>query len=129
MDPSEYIYDLDRLTNDPSDSVCMTKTSFKTLLRNITRLTAGLDHIHKELGHLRHRLDTNLSFAKEMEDIISSLTPKKKPKFGTKKNLIPDIRFTSSAERYEEALKSAPMTTLTPVPDFNEVMRKLASKL
>jgi len=129
MNTNEYINDLDRLLNDPSDTVCMTKTAFKSLLRNIHILNKSLVDMERELGSIRYQISTNQLLSKEMEDIITSLSPKKKLKFGTKENLIPDIKFRSSAEKYEETINSSPKTPLSPVPDYNEVMNKIASKL
>jgi len=126
---TSYLPDLERLTHNPNDEVRMTMTAYKTLVKNIDTINKNILKNSESLASIHRRNDINEELALEIEDIISSLKPKKKAKFGIKQNLIPDIKFRSTAEKYEEAINSSPRTPLTPVPDFNEVMNKIASKL
>ena len=125
MNAKEYLSDLDRLTRNPYDEVKMTGTAFNTLTRNITTIEQNILKNSEAIASIKRRNDVNEYLSKEMSDIISSLQPKKKPKFGTKENLIPNIRFTSSPENYEEAIRTSPRCPLTTPPNANELLSKL----
>ena len=127
MDASSYISDLERLTHNPDDEVKMTSTAYKILLRNINIINNNQQKIDKMKRELNMYFNQNSDLIQEVNDILASIKPKKKPKFGTKENLIPDIRFISSWEKYEEALNAAPKVSLTPVPDFQHIMSKINS--
>jgi P2-related tail formation protein len=126
---TSYLPDLDRLTHNHDDEVKMTMTAYKTLVNNILTINQNLERNQEAFASIKRNNQVNEDLAKEMENIISSLKPKKRAKFGTKENLIPDIRFISTAEKYEETINSSPRTPLTPVPDYNEVFGKLLSNL
>jgi hypothetical protein len=126
---TSYLPDLERLTHNPNDEVKMTTTAYKILVKNIGTINQNILKNSESLASIHRRNDVNEKLALEIEDIISSIKPKKKAKFSTKQNLIPDIKFRSTAKKYEEAINSSPKTPLSPVPDFNEIMSKIASKL
>ena len=128
-DTNEYISDLNRLTHNPADEVRLTKTSYKTITRALDIVEQSLDRIEEQEKYLRKERNTLRDRISDIHQIINSIKPKVKSKFGTKENLIPDIRFISSWEKYEEALNAAPKVSLTPVPDLNEVLSKIQSAI
>lgn len=127
MNTNDYIDDLNRLTYNPNDEVKMTKSAFKTLLKNVDTINSNLFKNQEDIAFIKRREDVNKQLAEEMIQILSSLKPTKKSKFGTKANLLSSHpTFVQSEERYMEELVKAPVTPLTPVPDFNDVINKLS---
>jgi hypothetical protein len=123
MDASSYISDLERLTHNPDDEVKMTSTAYKILLRNINIINNNQQKIDKMKRELNMYFNQNSDLIQEVNDILASIEPKKKPKFGTKVNPIP--RMTE--EKYNEELSKAPKASFTPVPDFQHIMSKINS--
>jgi hypothetical protein len=130
MDTSSYIPDLNRLTHNPNDEVRMTSTAFNILLNNISTITKNQSKIDDLSRDICSYTKQNYYLIQKVQQIISSLTPEKRPKFGTKSNLIPNVfrsKLNWSPERYDEELSKAPKNFLTPVPDFNHIMNKMRS--
>lgn len=123
MDSSSYLPDLERLTHNSDDEVKMTSTAYKILLRNINIINNNQQKIDKMKRELNMYFNQNSDLIQEVNDILTSIKPKKKPKFSTKVNPIP--RMTE--ERYNEELSKAPKAPLTPVPDFQHIMNKINS--
>jgi tRNA U34 5-carboxymethylaminomethyl modifying enzyme MnmG/GidA len=126
MNTNDYIDDLNHLTYNPDDEVKMTASAFKTLLRNINLINTNLFKNQEDIAFIKRREDVNKSLAEEMEQILSSLKPKKKSKVNLKINY---PKFVQSEERYMEELAKAPLTPLTPVPDYNDIINKLSSAI
>lgn len=125
MDASSYLPDLERLTHNPNDEVKMTSTAYNTLLRNINTINNNQQKIDKMKRELNMYFNQNSDLIQEVNDILTSIKPRKKPKFGTRANLIP--RMTE--ERYNEELSKAPKATFTPVPDFKDILKKISSSI
>jgi hypothetical protein len=126
MDASSYISDLERLTHNPDDEVKMSSTAYKILLRNIDIINNNQQKIDKMKRELNMYFNQNSDLIQEVNDILTSIKPKKKYKYSTKSNLIP-FQATMTEERYNEELYKAPKAPLTPVPDFRHIMNKINS--
>ena len=130
MKTDEYISDLDRLTRNPDDEVRMTGRAFLELKDSVNIIDNNQIRIESNIKDVRSRVKQNSELIDKVEQIISSLNvPKKKSKFGTKSNLLPAINFIASADRYEEELAKAPKCSLTPVPNYFDLIKKIAEKI
>lgn len=113
----DYIQDLDRLTRDKSDEVVMTTSAYKTLHSNLQTIKQNLERNQEAFATIKRNNVVNEDLIKQIEQIVSSLSPKK----NSKKTMVP---FNINLN-FEEELLKAPKSPLTPIPDLNKLMGKL----